>query len=292
MGRASAKYHVPGTRLDGGQILATEKIITIDDLLVSDKFIYMLDEAKNHYDVRSQYSFEQGQALAIAMDRHVLQVGVKAARSDANIPGAQGTPGGHQIYATDEGLGNDVNFLGNPESLARALYKAAQIFDDKFIPDDGQRYFFCRPEQFYMLVQSDKAINRDFGGVGSYSDGTVFRVAGINVVKCTTLPKGVINESPEQGDGQEKYSGDFTNTVGLFWHPSAVGTVKLLDLAMEMEYSAATQGTLMVAKYAMGHDVLRPEAAIELVDAARPEPAPEVAPPAQEKPAAQSKARK
>ena len=60
------------------------------------------------------------------------------------------------------------------------------------------------------------------------------------------------------------FQGHFTNTVGIVSHPSAVGTVKLLDLATESEYDINRQGTLFVAKYAMGHGVLRPECAIEL----------------------------
>ena len=42
----------------------------------------------------------------------------------------------------------------------------------------------------------------------------------------------------------------------------AIGTVKLLDLATESEYQIERQGTLFVAKYAMGHGVLRPECAV------------------------------
>jgi hypothetical protein len=39
--------------------------------------------------------------------------------------------------------------------------------------------------------------------------------------------------------------------------------VKLLDLAMEMGYDIRRQGTLIIAKYAQGHGILRPEGAIE-----------------------------
>ena len=60
------------------------------------------------------------------------------------------------------------------------------------------------------------------------------------------------------------YDGDFRNTFGIVSHSAAVGTVKLLDLATESEYQIERQGTLFVAKYAMGHGVLRPECAIEL----------------------------
>jgi hypothetical protein len=45
----------------------------------------------------------------------------------------------------------------------------------------------------------------------------------------------------------------------------AVGTVKLMDLAMEAEYQTRFQGTLMVARYAVGHGILRPECAVEIV---------------------------
>ena len=61
------------------------------------------------------------------------------------------------------------------------------------------------------------------------------------------------------------YNGDFSNSLGIVGHSAAVGTVKLLDLATESEYQIERQGTLFVAKYAMGHGILRPECAIELV---------------------------
>jgi hypothetical protein len=57
---------------------------------------------------------------------------------------------------------------------------------------------------------------------------------------------------------------DATKTLGLVMHPQALGTVKLLDLASEMEYDIRRQGTLMVSKMAVGHGVLRPECLYEI----------------------------
>ena len=37
-----------------------------------------------------------------------------------------------------------------------------------------------------------------------------------------------------------------------------------MDLAIESEYDIRRQGTLMVAKYALGSAVLRPESAVEI----------------------------
>ena len=45
----------------------------------------------------------------------------------------------------------------------------------------------------------------------------------------------------------------------------AVATVKLMDLSVESEYQINRQGTLMVSKYAMGHNVLRPACAVALL---------------------------
>ena len=45
---------------------------------------------------------------------------------------------------------------------------------------------------------------------------------------------------------------------GLVMSKDAVATVKLMDLGVESEYQINRQGTLMVAKYAMGHNILRP----------------------------------
>jgi len=45
----------------------------------------------------------------------------------------------------------------------------------------------------------------------------------------------------------------------------AVATCKLMDLSVESEYQINRQGTLMVSKYAMGHNVLRPACAVALL---------------------------
>ena len=47
---------------------------------------------------------------------------------------------------------------------------------------------------------------------------------------------------------------------GIVFHRSAVGTVKLKDLAMERARRAEYQADQIIAKYAMGHGGLRPEA--------------------------------
>ncbi|MCI4664221.1 MAG: phage capsid protein [Neomegalonema sp.] len=255
IGKKTASYHTPGAEITGAAFNHNEKKIIVDDLLVSSSFIADIDEARVHYDVRTAYSFEDGRALAAQMDQHVLQVGVLAARTTA-----ANVTGGDAGSVVTEAAASDFQ---DPTKLAEALFGAAQTLDEKNIPAED-RYAFLRPAEYYTLVQSEKAINRDFGGEGAYSDGTVFRVAGMTIVKTTHLPNANITTGTVAAGTSDKYLGDFTKTAGLVMHKSAVGTVKLMDLSTESDYDLRRQGTLIVAKYAVGHGVLRPESAVEL----------------------------
>jgi hypothetical protein len=255
MGRASAFYHVPGNEILGGSIKHNEKLITIDDLLISPVFIAEIDEAKNHYDVRSHYSTEVGRVLAQVWDKQVLQVGVLAARTaTANIPGE--SPAGTVIT---EAVASDFS---DPDKLAAAFYAAAQVFDEKNIPEQD-RVCYLPPASYWKLIQSDKTINRDFGGTGDRTKGTIYEIAGIEIVKTNNLPNTNVTTGIQAGTGN-KYVGDFTKTAGLFMHKSAIGTVQLMDLSTRSDFDPRRLGTQVLSKLAVGHGVLRPEAAIEL----------------------------
>ena len=84
------------------------------------------------------------------------------------------------------------------------------------------------------------------------------------------MPVMMSNNVPQSNVGSEvsgtnnSYAGDDSKTIGLVFHKSAVGTVKLMDMTTEIsgsDYGLMYQGTLMGAKYALGHGILRPEAA-------------------------------
>lgn len=256
-GKAVAKYHTPGQNIADGDnaylnsILHGQRTINIDDLLIAPVFIANLDEAMNHYDLRSIYSGECGTALALRMDGNVLRKVVLSAR--VAVPAYTNGP-------TGSVLNKGATVATSGSALAAAIFEAAKILDQKNVPEND-RYCIVSPEQYFLLVQTTDVINKDWGGSGVYADGKVLKVAGIHIIKSNQLPTA--NEAAVTGD-KNTYSGDFSNTVATVFHKSAVGTVKLLDLAVESEYQIERQGWLFVAKYAMGHGVLRPEAAVEI----------------------------
>ncbi len=250
LGKNTAFYHTPGAEINGNQIKHAECNINVDGLLVSPVFIAKIDEAKSHYDVRSQYTKECGASLANQADRTIAQVLVNCARAAATITG---NPGGSKLVK--------ATYTTNSDDLAGGIFSIAQVFDEKDVPEQD-RYVAVRPAQYYLMVAGTKVLNRDWGGAGSYMDGKVLKVAGVSIVKSNHIPSTVIT-----GSAQAVYDGDFTKTVAVGFHKSAVGTVKLLDLQTEGEWDIRRQGTLIVAKYAMGHGILRPEGAVELASA-------------------------
>ena len=254
IGKTTASYHTPGNEILGTVINKNEKVITIDDLLISHSFISQLDEAKNHYDVRSIYSTEMGNALSKTVDQHLLQLTVLAARASATVTGG------------DAGTAiTDADADTNAGSLITSIFDAAQALDEHDVPEED-RFCVVAPSIYYNLVENDKILNRDFGGAnGVYADGKVLKVAGINIVKSNTAVDAFTDQSSASSTGENNtYNGDFSTTVATVFHKSAVGTVKLMDLAMESEYDIRRQGTLMVAKMALGHGILRPESAVEI----------------------------
>ena len=253
IGKTVAAYHTPGAELVGDTIKHDEKVITIDDLLVSSTFVSRIDEAMSHFEVRSEYSKQMGQALAQTYDRNLLSMAVKAARD----------PSGLGLGAADFGNAVSTNIGASPtvQDIVDAIYAAAQALDEKNVPE-SDRFCFVSPATYWDLVTNDKLINRDFGGAnGVYSDGKVWNVAGIQIVKTNNL---AVDHTTDTVDYGTKYQVDASTTAAVIMHPSAMGTVKLMDLSSEMEWDIRRQGTLMVSKMAVGHGILRPECIYEL----------------------------
>lgn len=252
VGQVQASFHVPGSEIQGQNVQASETIITIDDLLIAPVFVANIDEAKNHYDVRSIYTEETGRVLAREMDSRVARTVVLAARAVSKVAGR---PGGTRFV--------DIAMSTDATVLASYFASAAQQLDENNVPET-ERYAVLRPAQYHALVASKSPINRDWDGAGSLGKGQITMLHGIEIRKSTALPS--TNVAAQTGENNT-YSGDFTGTVGVIFHKAAVGTVKLLDLSVESEYSTRYQGTLIVSKYAVGSGILRPECAIELATA-------------------------
>jgi hypothetical protein len=252
----AAQYHTPGAEILGQDVLNAERVIAIEKLLISHVFVADIDEAMVHYDVRSKYAKMMGQRLSQTFDLNVMKQLVACGTAATPITGDSTLAGGKITNA---------NLISATEATkltawVDSLFLAAQYLDEKYVI--GKRYCVLKPADYYFLIKAVastgfSAIHRDYGGEGSFANGNIMSIAGIELVPTPFLPTA-------------DYSGDDFNAVnclgtsGVVFTDAAVGTVKLMDLSMQSEWDIRRQGTLMVARYAMGHGVLQPEAVVVL----------------------------
>lgn len=251
VGRVTSEYHTPGAELSGTTVNHAEKVINIDGLLVAHTSIPSIDEAMAHYDYSSIYSNEIGLELARRYDLNNLLETAKGASAPANIPN-ETAPGTSVVVA---------NVLSDSTAIVNALKAAALRLDLNLVPEDG-RFAYIRPGMFYVLLDSDKIVNKLYGDNGDFGKAVVRDVANIEIIKATCMPTAATADS-----GIHNY--DLSKTAMLISHPSAVGAVKLMDLSVETEWLIRNQAWFTVGKQATGHGFLRPDACYEVLSVAR-----------------------
>lgn len=263
MGRTRAKYLAPGNSLDDQRkkFEHTEKVIAIDGLLTADCLITDIDDAMNHYDVRVEYSRQLGEALAQSADCAIINELANMAAKDAtvkeNIPdngtGADKVKGTGKAFefATGLELSQSAEY-GN--KIIEGLLAARAAFTKNYVPM-GDRYCLLTPEGYSALIKALMPDSANYQALFDPNSGKLQTICGFEVIEVPHL----LNDGV---DGKHELNTKFTaaGLQGIVFHRSAVGTVKLKDLAMERARRAEYQADQIIAKYAMGHGGLRPEA--------------------------------
>ena len=254
-GKIQAEYHSAGNEILGSSVKQTEKVINIDDMLISSTFVAEVDELKNHFDVRSIFSNEMGRALAKKVDKHLLQLIVKASRATANISGDTGA--GTEIVDADA----DTNMT----SLIESVFEGIQKLDENDVPST-ERYMVVTPDIYYKLANVDKLVSRDFSANnGDFGKGSVVAIGGVPVIKSNTAVDAYVNSATDSATGQNNdYLVNASDVVATIFQRGAIGTVKRKDLTLESTYDPRRMGTLMTARMMVGHNILRPECAVSI----------------------------
>lgn len=236
-----AEYHTPGTEILGQEQYQSERVISIDKLLIKSLFIADIDDALSHFDVRGKYAAQMGQKLAATFDVHIMRELILAARAAATVTGGDG---GAVVGETDDlDSATEATWL---LAWRDAIYAAAVALDEKNVT--GPRYCLVKPSTYRALAKSRddtgwSILHRDYGVTeGSVSTGDIPNVAGIQIIPTNMLPQ-------DDTSGTADFHGvDAQKTKGIVFTPDAVGTVKLMDLSVQSDWMIQYQGTLMVAR--------------------------------------------
>lgn len=255
VGRASAKYHTPGTELVGGQIQHDEIVLSSDEALVADVFLANLDEVMSNFSVRSEWMKQLGEELAVQHDANILRAIVKAARTADLLGAGASTPVTKAALKSNAGL------------LFEAISQAKQKMDEKNVDVTKEIYAVIDTASWYLMAQSDKNLNRDFnGGDASLRRMSLTSIDGIEILKSNIMPFGVNDTA--NANIPTRYRANYTNTVGAVWTKDAVATAEMEAINFETIHQPWKRGHLLTAAYTSGTDVFRAAEAVELVTSA------------------------
>jgi hypothetical protein len=261
--KASSEYHTAGREMLGNDIDTSEVVVTVDGLLVSHTAIYDLDAKMAHFDVTSEFSSELGRELARAYDKNVMRAIILAARTAADGP----FPAGNTV--TDASLAASGTIDG--KAWIDAIRQANIDMFNKDVPEDMPRFMAVNANVFDAIKYARDAngqylvLHREINPTGSNAQAVAGRaqqmeIDGVTIGRLRTIPN---TDESASATVYPKYRANFSTTTGILWTPMAVGTVKLMDVAMETERDVRRQEDFMVAKMAVGTDALRPECAVE-----------------------------
>ncbi len=279
IGTAGARYHTPGELIQADQIPSVTRRVTVDQLLISPVFIDRLEERLTHWEERSIYAQECATGLSDVADRDILRMVARAAFiTDASGATAEGlTPLFNETFTENVTVTQpDIESLTGKD-IVQAIQKARTIREQHNIYSEA--VVALPPAVYNKLFEPDSVnsivwLNNDVVGQqgGSWSMMQAPTIAGFRLISTNNFPMTdqtttLSNNDPiptvgsgEPGvlDRTKMYKGDYSSLFGLVFGRDAVATVKVADLAVESEYQLNRQGTLVVAKYAMGHNILRP----------------------------------
>jgi hypothetical protein len=245
--KRDAFEHVPGSLITGGTVEHNEVEISLDPILVDSAFIAEIDELIAHYELRAPYARQLAESLSVVYDRRIAILTVLGARDQT--PDYTDGPVGKLL--------EDNDYTTDADAMAAAMFDAATHIKERDI-GGGQMRAFWRPKQYYLLTQSQKLDSVQWTGTANIAEGTVKRIAGIDMDWSNHIPNANITT------GNTKYRGDFRKTVGIVSNPMAVGTLNRRGLKVNHLPQPDRLGHLLIASRACGHGVLRKECAVEV----------------------------
>lgn len=225
-----------------------------------------LFEAMNHYDVRSEYTAQMGEALALSTDgAHFAECAIMCnlpSNTNENIEGL----GSASVVKLDVANPEDSALLGN--AIILGLTKMRAQFTNNYVPPTD-RYAFTKPEIYSAILYALSPVASNWPALIDLETGNIRNVVGFEVIEVPHLLIGGSGDNHDAANQKHAFpktgAVNVNNVYALCWHKSAIGHLKLRDMALERGRRINYQGDQIVAKMAVGHGGLRPEACGALV---------------------------
>ena len=288
-----AKYHTAGDNIitasgyaDANDAMrGTARTIFADRLLTCSNLIDNLRNVLDSFDSRAEYAKQLGSALSLRMDQNIASVLTQAStlQRDNSTAATPSAPGADAVGAIAIDTADTAG-----AALVAGLYEAQSRLSQRNVPEED-RFCMIGPAQAKLMFAEAAAMsgglewaNTQFGSAAA--TGRIPMLAGFRIIVTNSIRNaattGVLNQQTASlGVGSIANTNDYSVAanpwggstytlpmlMALCYHSSAIGTVKVMDLAIETDRMVEYLADLVVAKLAVGHGVLRNESAVAIV---------------------------
>jgi len=227
-------------------IYITERTIVVERPIFVRKQYNAFEEKVAHYDGRSIITGQVARTMANYIDRRIL----------VELDQAVSAVSTETQYASSNVFNSEISGGATAEAKGDAILDA--IFAGNAALDGNdqigeQRYFVTSNVNYYNLLQSQKAVNRDFnaGDNGSIADGNVFRIGDVTILRSNNLSATLAPVTVAKvGNGDE--------LAGFLFNKRVIGMVELMGLQTKTWFDDDYDETVFKAQLAGGWDVLNP----------------------------------
>lgn len=201
----TAEDHTPGTFMSGGSIQSTERVVVVDDYLVSYVDVSYADINLAHWDVLAPYAKKLGRALATKMDTRLAYTAMNGSRAAAVSSIHSGGNEVRRLVADADSVDDVFANTSTGAGLFRDdVATLARMMDEDAVPEAG-RYLFITPYARMLLRHETDVFNRDYNPdatAGNLNERIIGTMEGFSLIISNNMPSTDVTTGPTAYQGR------------------------------------------------------------------------------------------
>ena len=248
------------SRTLASDVLIGERTITVERPKIIRKNIDDFDAQIVPYNTRSIATGQMGSSMASYVDQRVIaeldKAMITTELQDTNNGNIKVQDVASNVYSSD--ISGATTREGKGDAIVEAMFTGVAELDgkDQF---GAERYFVTNNENYYNILLSQKAVNRDFnaGDNGSISDGNVFSIGDVSILRSNRLYDALLANTLAMSGGGQTF-------IGFMVTKDVIGMVELYGLKTKQWMDDDYDQYIMKAQLASGYGVLNPASLVAI----------------------------
>lgn len=234
------------------QLRVTERTIFLERPLATVMALDDFEKKMAHYNMGQMITGQGGSTMSNFFDRRMIVELDKA----SILPATTTQYASGAVYNAMISGGTTAEIKGN--AILDSIFAGASILDGKD-RNTKQRYFVTTNQNYYNLLQSQKAVNRDFNGGdnGSIATGKVLRIGDVTILRSNNISNTLApNITTTVGNGNQ--------IAGYLLTEDVIGVVEQKGLTTDTYFHKDLRQDIYYIEMVIGAGTLDPSSFVAI----------------------------